>query len=159
VTTRHAPTLTIPTARALTIRAFGQPATQGSKDFKGMRNRRPVLVEADPLLPEWRKTVIAAARNAALAAGWLMLNEPVEVWITMYLPRPKTVTREYPEGRGDGDVDKYARGILDALSLAGTYYDDSRVIDCHCSKRYADPGQPTGAWIRVASMSKQGALV
>jgi hypothetical protein len=68
----------------------------------------------------------------------------------VYLPRPKTVTREYPTGRQDGDEDKYLRAIQDALSLAGVYYDDSLVVDGHIHKRYAD-GRPTGATIRIAA--------
>jgi Holliday junction resolvase RusA-like endonuclease len=142
----------------LVIRAHGIPAKQGSKDFKGMRGRHAIMIEADEKLPAWRKAVIAAAANAKLAAGWLSLNEPVELTAWVFLPRPKTVTREYPTGRQDGDEDKYLRAIQDALTLAGIYHDDSLVVDGHIHKRYAD-GRPPGATIRVAAMTEQGALL
>lgn len=142
----------------LIVRVHGTPARQGSKSFKGMRGKHAVMVEADPNLPAWRKAVIAAAENAKLAHGWLMLNDPVELSAMVYLPRPKTVKRLYPIGRQDGDSDKYLRAIGDALSMAGIYYDDSLVIDGHVYKRYAD-GRPPGATIRVAAISDQGSLI
>lgn len=143
----------------LVIRAVGTPARQGSKDFKGMRGGRPVLVEADEQLPEWRKAVVAAAVSAMRATGWIREDGPCEVWIEVWLQRPRTVRRAYPDHMGDGDGDKYARAVLDALTIAGVYTDDSRVIDHHCSKRWASEQHPEGARIRVAAMSEQGALL
>jgi len=136
----------------LVVRVHGTPAKQGSKDFKGMRGRHAVMVEADEKLPAWRKAVIAAAENAKLATAWLMLNEPVELTAVVYLPRPKTVKRAYPTGRKDGDEDKFLRAIQDALSLAGVYYDDSLVVDGHIHKRYAD-GRPPGATITIRALT------
>jgi Holliday junction resolvase RusA-like endonuclease len=142
----------------LVVRVHGTPARQGSKSFKGMRGKHAVMVEADDNLPAWRKAVIAAAENAKIATGWLMLNEAVDLTAWVYLRRPKTVTRAYPTGRQDGDEDKYLRAIQDALSMAGVYYDDSLVVDGHIHKRYAD-GRPPGATIRISPMSEQGALI
>jgi hypothetical protein len=63
--------------RARRPRPRHHPREQGSRrSFKGMRGKHAVMVEADDNLPAWRKAVIAAAENAKLAAGWLMLNEP-----------------------------------------------------------------------------------
>lgn len=143
----------------LIIRAIGTPARQGSKSFKGMRGRFPVFVEADPKLPKWRADVIDAAKSAMRATGWLTLDGPIEAWIEIYLRRPKTVTREYPESKSDGDGDKYVRAIFDACTIAGVWVDDSRVVDHHARKRYCEPGQPAGARIRVSAMADQGALV
>lgn len=142
----------------LIVRAHGHPAKQGSKEFKGMRGRHAIMTEADVKLPEWRKVVIRAAENAKLAAGWLTLTDAVTLSAWVYLPRPKTVTRQYPTSKQDGDEDKYLRAIQDALTMAGVYADDSLVVDGHIHKRYAD-GRPPGATIRVAAMSEQGALL
>lgn len=143
----------------LTIRAIGTPARQGSKDFKGMRHGKPVFIESDPELPQWRKDVITAATNAMRAVGWLRINEPCEVWMTFLLPRPKTIKRAYPDSKMDGDGDKYVRAIFDALTIAGVWKDDARAVDHHARKRYAEPGQPCGARIRVAAMSDQLVIV
>ena len=69
----------------------------------------------------------------------------------MFLPRPKTVTRPYPDRQNDGDDDKYARALLDAMTLGQVYVDDSRVCDLVMRKRYAD-GRPAGAVVRVRPM-------
>ena len=142
----------------LTIRAIGRPARKGSKEFKGMRGRHAVLVEADKNLPQWTKDVVEAAEMAMRVHGWLTLDSPADVVITVLLPRPKTVTREYPDHKSDGDGDKYARAIFDALTQARVWVDDSRAVDHHVRKRYAD-GVPPGALIRVGSISNQGALL
>jgi Holliday junction resolvase RusA-like endonuclease len=138
----------------LIIRAIGTPARQGSKDFKGMRGGRPILVEADDELPNWRRSVSDAAQSAMRAHGWLKEDGPCEVWIEVYLERPRTVKREYPDRMGDGDSDKYARAVMDALSIAGVYTDDSRVIDHHCRKRWTAPGQQPGARIVVRALTE-----
>lgn len=138
--------------RELRFRVIGVPARQGSKDFKGMRRGRPILVEADPNLPKWRRDVIAAAHNAIRATEWLVTDEPCEVWVTFLLPRPKSVKREWPDSQNDGDGDKYVRGLFDALTYAKVWTNDARCVRHHASKEYARPGQPTGAIVRVVEM-------
>ena len=142
----------------LLIRAIGRPARQGSKSAF-VRGGRAQMVEADKNLPQWRKDVIAAARSAMTASGWVKLDDPADVSIIMLLPRPKTVTRPYPDRQSDGDGDKYARAIFDALTKAGVWVDDSRAVDHTARKRYADAQHPPGAIIRIRSMADQGALI
>ena len=143
----------------LVIRAIGTPARQGSKDFKGMRGGRPIFVESDEKLPEWRVAVVAAAESAMLAAGWIREDGPVETWIEVFIERPPNVTRPYPDRKLDGDGDKYDRAVHDALKIAGVYADDARVVDHHCSKRWAAPAQEPGARIRVRALNSQEALL
>lgn len=140
--------MTVATETQLTIRVFGRPAKQGSKDFKGMRGGHPILVEADTKLPAWRKAVIAAARNAMTATRWATLDGPIDIDATVYLPRPASVTRQLPTSQNDGDGDKYLRACCDALTLARVWVDDSRATDQRIRKRYADH-RPPGALIVV----------
>lgn len=142
----------------LLIRAIGRPARQGSKSAF-VRGGRARMVEADKGLPQWRKDVIAAAKSAMLAVNWLPLDDPADVSIIVLLPRPRTVTRLYPDRKSDGDGDKYARAIFDALTLAGVWVDDSRAVDHTTRKRYADAQHPPGAIIRVRAMTEQGVLL
>lgn len=144
-------------ATELTIRAIGRPARKGSKTAF-VRGGRAQMIEADKNLPAWTKDVIRAAENARRVAGWLTLDDPADVSIVVLLPRPKTVTRPYPDHKSDGDGDKYARAIFDALTEAGVWVDDSRAVDHQVRKRYADDAPP-GAIIRVRSLSDQGALL
>ena len=62
--------------------------------------------------------------------------------VTFYVPRPKSVTREYPEVKPDAD--KLLRCTLDALTGIA-YRDDAQVIAPHPTKLYANDGQPGAA--------------
>jgi Holliday junction resolvase RusA-like endonuclease len=144
------------TAAELVVRVHGTPAPQGSKKAF-IRGKRVVLVEMSDALPAWRSAVLAAAESAVLAASWLPLTDAVAADVTIWLPRPKTIRRPLP--CVTPDVDKLARGCLDALTLAKVYADDALVVDLMVRKRYADDGRRTGATIRVAAISDQGALL
>ena len=149
----------------LVFDVFGTPAPQGSKKAFARTNKTTgkttvSLVEsAGDRLKEWRSEVHAAAMVAKVQAGWAPVNGPVMVEIMFYLPRPKA---HYGSGRNAGvlkdwvpavpttrpDGDKLARAVLDALTSAAVYVDDSQVVDLHASKRFADGREP-GASITV----------
>lgn len=145
----------------LVIRAIGRCARQGSKSPKGhTKDGRCILVEADPNLPQWRTDVITAAKTAMRAHGsWVMLDGPIEAWCVFVLPRPPSVTREWPESQNDGDGDKYVRAVFDALTLAKVWTNDARVVRHHAEKIYAKPGQAPGARIVVRSLATQLAVI
>lgn len=119
----------------------GDPAPQGSKRHVG--NGR--FIEASKKVGPWR----AAVKAAVAELDFVPFDEPVEVFATYLLPRPKTVTRDLPSV--PPDLDKLERGLFDALTQAGVWSDDSLVVDSHPSKRYAD-GNPTGALVRIVSV-------
>lgn len=118
--------------RTLSIQVNGIPAPQGSKRHVG----RGILIESSKKVKPWREDVRAAAIDAA-GDGWEPLEGAVEVWVTFYLPQPKTLPKRvyFPIKRPD--LDKLARSTMDALTSAGIYIDDSRVTDLHILKRYA----------------------
>lgn len=86
----------------------------------------------------WREYVAFHARAAATRQRWQTATGPVEATIRVFLARPKTVTRDWPSSRHAGDVDKHARNILDALSDAQIYRDDSQVVHLDIKKQYAN---------------------
>lgn len=143
----------------LTIRVIdAEPAPQGSffARIVGGGERGPlraIVVPDHKATAPWRKAVVAAAKSAMHAAAWLPLNEPLAVEIVFVLPKPKTVKRALPCTRPD--LDKLARSTLDAMTDALVYADDGRICRLTLAKRYAGPGQPTGARIRVTAMSSQ----
>ena len=122
----------------------GIPVPQGSM----VRAKWGVRHSNENLEP-WRDTVTAAAIKAAERAEWVQALGPVAVSLTFYLPRPKA---HYGTGGNAGqlktsaphhhakkpDVDKLARAILDALTVAAVWRDDDQVARLHATKVFAD---------------------
>jgi Holliday junction resolvase RusA-like endonuclease len=123
---------------------FGfEPRPQGSKKYVGTRrtaagNNIPLIIEASPGLPVWRKAVADAVAQAMHDSGDLSKFEgAVKVEAVFYLTRRKSVTRLLPTV--PPDVDKLSRSLLDACK--GVWGDDSQVVRLEVSKKYAT-GEP-----------------
>jgi len=108
----------------------GIPVAQGSKGYFNGR-----MVETNKGLYPWRRLVETTAELAMRGHQTIPAHVPVFVELDFYLPRPKTVTREWPTVRPD--VDKLLRAVLDSMTKAGVYCDDAQVVDPHPIKRYA----------------------
>lgn len=106
----------------------GIPVAQGSKGYFNGR-----MVETNKGLYPWRKLVEQTA--VAAMRGYESLTGPLFAELDFYLPRPKTVTRMWPTVKPD--VDKLLRAVLDSLTNADVYRDDSEVVDSRAIKRYA----------------------
>jgi len=123
---------------------FGyEPRPQGSKKYVGTRrtaagNNIPLIIEASPGLPVWRKAVADAVAQAMQDSGDLSkFDGAVKVEAVFYLTRKRTVTRALPTV--PPDVDKLARSLLDSLKCV--WGDDSQVVRLEVSKKYAT-GEP-----------------
>lgn len=128
------------------INVVGIPAPQGSK--KSIGNNR--FVETSKKLPAWRKAVKEAALE--VMATEQKIEGPVRVVIWFFLPRPKTISmkqRKFPIV--PPDCDKLVRSVLDSLTQAGVWTDDSLVISIHANKNYADEREP-GATIAIQAL-------
>lgn len=121
----------------LAFTAYGTPITQGSvRAF--MQGGRAIINSKTPPLVEWREIVRLACVAAMKEVGLEMQMGPAEVWLSFYLRRPKSApkTRDIYPLNGK-DLDKYERAILDSVTNAGAWKDDSQVVDLHSRKRYA----------------------
>lgn len=141
----------------LVITVAGTPAPQGSKS----RDRDGNMFEASKLVRPWRKAVADAV---LVARANQHLQGPLFIDATFYVARSK---RHYGTGRnaaalrGDApelpaskpDLDKYERGLWDALKLAGVMGDDCQVTDSAARKRYADGIRRPGALVRVRQIT------
>ena len=134
---------------AVAFRAAGKPEPQGSKNAFVV-NGRAVIVDKNPKpLKAWRRVVSDAAIDAMVTAGDSdPLIGPVRVSLVFFIERPKSVKREHPSVRPD--IDKLARAVLDGLTTAGVYSDDSQVVDLTASKVY---GVPAGVAVQVSPLS------
>ena len=145
----------------LSITVPGDPETQGSmKAF--VRGKRAVVVHDESArLNFWRGLVAITARRAWGRAP--RLDEPVALAVTFRLARP---AGHYGTGRNAGtvrpsapalphkkpDLDKLVRAIGDALTEAGIWADDSRVVQLTATKVYAGPGEEPGVDVTVAPL-------
>jgi len=121
----------------LMFHTYGTPAPQGSKKgfgLKGSNRVRIVDSNASTLAP-WRETV----KNGAVKAmgSPLMLDEPLQVELHFTMPKPASAPktrRIFP--RRKPDIDKLIRAILDSLTDAGAFHDDSQVISLIAAKHF-----------------------
>ena len=130
----------------LIIDVSGDPASQGSHS---VINGRIVQVNSTKH-KRWRNAVVFAALDL-IDEDWVPIDEPVELSVIFYLPRPKTATREFPSVTPD--LDKLIRAVGDSLTTAGIISDDSRIIAIDAQKLYAD-ARGVGAVIRVNTLAK-----
>ena len=94
----------------------------------------PDSVGAVPLGP-WQDAI---QRVAFLTRGHQeRLDEPVTLTLTFFLPRPPSVPKSRLAPHTKPDLDKLVRAVLDAMTKAGIYKDDSRVVSMTVHKRYA----------------------
>lgn len=127
----------------IVIVVYGTPAPQGSKSFKGLaKSGRAILVESSQKVRPWRQDVKLAAQQVRADLGLPVLDEPLLVRMTFTLPKPVSAPkrrRVYPSKLPD--LSKLVRSTEDALTDAGIWRDDARVIECAAAKRYPGEGQ------------------
>lgn len=122
----------------------GRPAPQGSKRYLGAG--RP-MIESSKAVEPWRADVrgtVARHHAGPPLAG------AVEVQLGFVLPRPvSTPKRRTPPASKRPDLDKLIRAVLDAITSAGVWVDDSQVVDLRATKRLAEIGETPGCQVLV----------
>ena len=109
---------------SLVIVVYGMPAPQGSKRHVG----NGVMVESSKKVRPWRQDVKSAA--LAVRAGAEPIDAAVRVRMVFTMPKPASAPktrRTYPMRMPD--LSKLARSTEDALTDAGIWRDDARVIE------------------------------
>ena len=140
----------MPGESSWTVRVHGTPTPKGSLKCVGQRGRHQ-LIEDDKGggRREWRQRVAAAARAVLATSG--PLDGPVGISIHFRSPRPTSrKVGEWVTSRRHGDVDKLTRNLLDAITDAGLWGDDSQVVHLRdITHRYESTGNPPGATITI----------
>jgi Holliday junction resolvase RusA-like endonuclease len=125
------------------IRVYGDPAPQGSKTARVI-NGHVVMWESSKKLPGWRDSVHMACKVASMEHHVPMLG-PVEVHLTFFMPKPKSVSRKYPNTAPD--LDKLIRGVGDALQSSGVLSNDGQIVSIIADKVYASNPTENGVEI------------
>lgn len=145
--------------RMIRIVVRGTPAPQGSKSFKGLSSAgRAILTESSKKVRPWRQDVKAAAEAWRDLAGVAPIDGPIVVRMTFTLPKPRSAPktrRTYP--MRTPDLSKLARSTEDALTDAGVWTDDARVIEyARLAKVYPGEGDDAldspGAVIEIRAL-------
>ena len=143
---------------SLCIAVHGLAGPQGSKTAVGYgRSRKtgravPLMRESSAKVKPWRDKVQAAIQAALLTGQAQRIAGPVRADITFTMPKPVNAPkrrRTYPAVTPD--IDKLERSTYDAITKAGAWEDDGRVIETHSRKVY--PGEHPDA------LDQPGALI
>jgi Holliday junction resolvase RusA-like endonuclease len=129
----------------VSLSVTGNPASQGSH---AIMYGRIVQVNSSKH-KAWRKAIVQEA-IATLPDDWQPIDEPCELIVNFYLPKPKTVDRQLPSV--SPDLDKLIRAVGDSLTDSGVVTDDSRIVRISARKLYAEGIEP-GASIHVKTLN------
>jgi Holliday junction resolvase RusA-like endonuclease len=129
----------------VSLSVIGNPASQGSH---AIMYGRIVQVNSSKH-KAWRKAIVQQA-IATLPDDWQPIDEPCELIVNFYLPKPKTVDRQLPSV--SPDLDKLIRAVGDSLTDSGVVTDDSRIVRISARKLYAEGIEP-GASIQIKTLN------
>ncbi len=140
----------------MTITVRGNPKPQGSKRFVGLSKAgRGILIESCKDVKNWREAVKWAAFEHCMIREDPIVG-PVRVKMIFTLPKPKSAPKRrlWPDRKPD--LSKLVRSTEDALTDAGVWEDDARIVSCDAHKVYVGDGcalDVPGAVIRIEAVS------
>lgn len=135
------------------IFVHGVPGPQGSKKYVGhSKAGHAIMVESSAKVKPWREAVVYAAIDARNrnSEGPLPLDGPLIVSMTFTFTRPRSHYRTGKNAHllrgsaplrpcGKPDLSKLLRSTEDALTTAGVWKDDARVVEyVRAAKVYAN---------------------
>lgn len=138
---------------------YGTPGPQGSKRFVGRsKTGRGLMAESSAKVKPWREAVKFAAREAMARAGLATIDAPIRVRMVFTVAKPASAPktrRTWPMRKPDGS--KLQRSTEDALTDAGLWRDDARVVEWSGAKvfpgEHPDALPSPGVRIRVEVIS------
>ena len=129
----------------VSLSVVGDPASQGSHAI--MQGR---IVQVNSKKHKaWRNAITQTALET-LPADWEPIDEPCELIVNFYMPKPASATRSLPTV--SPDLDKLIRAVGDSLTDSGVVVDDSRIVRISARKLYAIGIEP-GANIEVRTLN------
>ena len=129
----------------VSLSVVGDPASQGSHAI--MQGR---IVQVNSKKHKAWRNAITQTALATLPADWEPIDEPCELIVNFYLPKPVSAKRSLPTV--SPDLDKLIRAVGDSLTDSGVVVDDSRIVRISARKLYAIGIEP-GATIEVKTLN------
>jgi Holliday junction resolvase RusA-like endonuclease len=129
----------------VSLSVTGDPASQGSHAI--MQGR---IVQVNSKKHKAWRNAITQTALATLPADWEPIDEPCELIVNFYMPKPASVKRSLPTV--SPDLDKLIRAVGDSLTDSGVVVDDSRIVRISARKLYAIGIEP-GATIEVKTLN------
>ena len=129
----------------VSLSVVGDPASQGSHAI--MQGR---IVQVNSKKHKAWRNAITQTALATLPADWQPIDEPCELIVNFYMPKPASATRSLPTV--SPDLDKLIRAVGDSLTDSGVVVDDSRIVRISARKLYAIGIEP-GATIEVKTLN------
>lgn len=124
----------------------GHPAPKGSRTFLGGKGASK---ESSDRCKPWVEAIVFAARGQR--PGGKMLPPPYKIGLRFVMPMADNPKWGWPTA--DGDLDKLARAVLDALVYGGCIGDDSQVITLNAHKLYATADKLPGVSVLLTVTS------
>ena len=129
----------------VSLSVVGDPASQGSHAI--MQGR---IVQVNSKKHKAWRNAITQTALATLPADWEPIDEPCELIVIFFMPKPASVKRSLPTV--SPDLDKLIRAVGDSLTDSGVVVDDSRIVRISARKLYAIGIEP-GATIEVKTLN------
>jgi Holliday junction resolvase RusA-like endonuclease len=129
----------------VSLSVVGDPASQGSHAI--MQGR---IVQVNSKKHKAWRNAITRTALATLPADWEPIDEPCELIVIFFMPKPASVKRSLPTV--SPDLDKLIRAVGDSLTDSGVVVDDSRIVRISARKVYAQGIEP-GATIEVKTLN------
>lgn len=114
------------TLRRIELIVYGTPAPQGSKRHVGGGR----MIESSKKVKPWRQDVKAAAEALIERHGLTTIDAPIRARMVFTVNKPSSAPKRalsYPMRKPD--LSKLIRSTEDALTDAGLWRDDARVVE------------------------------
>lgn len=103
-------------------------------------------VYTDPGYREWLDQAMPLLTELAPELTSEIKERDISISIEVAVPKPKTTKLRRPRG----DNDNYEKGVWDAMTKVGAWWnDDVQIVDNHTWKRWAHAGEPAGYHVTV----------
>lgn len=99
----------------------------------------------------WKEYVLTVARinfSRRKKRDKPLLEGPLIMTLTFYMPRPKSLPKKVVHHIKTPDVDNLVKGVKDALS-GYCYKDDKQIVELRAKKVYAEKGSPGGVSVKI----------